>query len=163
MTPALLDLLKSLGPPFITVALGGVFAAFLVPRWQQRNDRARLYAERRLAIAEKVAEAFTLYVIAWRRLIAISQAGDEVLTPEQRELKRSFVQDRNDSRAALHAALNQAMIYFDHDVFASVEDFMRWDDAQFALALEDLPPIEAWTDWQRRVVNHLKRGLGARG
>lgn len=148
-------------PPLITIVIGGLFASILIPAWQSRFNRSKAASNRRLEIAESVTRYFQKYITSWRRLISISELERENngLLDEQRQLKNSFVIARNADRDALLEALCATRLYFSEQVYATIKEFIRWDDLASIKTLEGLPSVSEWREWEEKIVLALQREI----
>ena len=97
----------------------------------------------------------------WRRLISISELERENngLLDEQRQLKNSFVIARNADRDALLEALCATRLYFSEQVYATIKEFIRWDDLASIKTLEGLPSVSEWREWEEKIVLALQREI----
>jgi hypothetical protein len=156
--PVLEIILKNWSPPIISVLLGGVIVSILVPRWQVRFEKSRLYDRRRLELLESIAGNFPHYVANWRRLMQISHHEFEKgqLTEGELELKARFVEERNNSRDKLFSDLSLASVYFSDTVVDLITRFSEWDQDCTALRLDELPDIGSWQEWEVALIKSMK-------
>ena len=149
--------LKNWGPPIISVLVGGLLVSILVPRWQVRFEKSRQYDKRRLELLEGIAKTFPLYVANWRRLIDISfyeeQKGQ--LSQEEQDRKLRFVADRNTVRDKLFSSLSSARIYFSDSILTLITEFSEWDEKCTILELDELPQIQAWQEWELKIIRAM--------
>ncbi|MGO7149018.1 hypothetical protein ACCS52_26640 [Rhizobium ruizarguesonis] len=152
--------LKDWVPTLMTIIIGGIFASIVLPAWQERYLRAKALASRRLEIAENVTRNFQKYITSWKRLITISVLEAESgLNEEQKQTKMGFVVARNASRDALLESLAVSRLYYPETCSEVVQSFCKWDEDRSIERLDKLPKIDAWRDWERRVLESLYRDL----
>jgi hypothetical protein len=159
---ALLDIvLKEWIPPLVSVLLGGLIASILVPRWQVKFEKGRLYDRRKLELLEQISETFPRYVVNWNRLIYISlhEAKKGNLSQDEILRKQRFIDDRNSTRDALVSALNASRIYFSSNTEQLIEEFYHWDDQCSIMRVGELPKIDAWWTWERKLLSAMKNEL----
>ncbi|MEL6266442.1 MAG: hypothetical protein AAFR52_12470 [Pseudomonadota bacterium] len=149
--------LTNWGPTVFTVGVGGYLASVLFPRWQSGYQMTKQRTARKIEIAESVARNLEGYIIAWRRLIAISKLERErPLDEVEQARKAGFVTERNDLRDALFADLNVCGLYFSPPVTRLVHDFCDWDEENAVRRLDELPGIEEWRAWERRILEAMR-------
>ncbi|WP_161555708.1 hypothetical protein [Mangrovicoccus ximenensis] len=159
-------MLKGWGPPLVSIVIGGLFASILFPRWQDRFSRSRAGLDKRMELAECIAAQLARYLTAWRRLIDIARleaarrAGGAALAEAETARKLGFVADRNAARDELLDLCARAQLYFGEAALREIAGFAAWDESQAAKQLDDLPPIEEWRTWERRVLGAMRRDLG---
>ncbi|HKK36716.1 MAG TPA: hypothetical protein VJ994_10530 [Paracoccaceae bacterium] len=153
-------LVRHVAPPAVTVVIGGALTYLLFPMLQAGFERTRQRHRRRGELAETIAEGFQHYIAAWRRLRAIARLErSRSLSAEERELKSSFVLQRNETRDALVASLCRCRFYFSEKAWHELDEFMDWDESQASKRLDELPPLEDWRRREERIVRCLKREL----
>lgn len=150
-----LELLKAFGPPLATVIIGGLVASLLIPRLQERFNRQKILAERRLDLLEKVTDTFPRYIISWKRLMEISELGSDMLSEEQIARRNEFVKYRNAHGEELIALLRKSQIYFTRSTYDRAQRFIDWDRSQTIKTLDELPDIEEWKSWEDYVLKGL--------
>jgi len=154
-------MMRHWGPPLITIVLGGLFASILFPRWQEAHTRARAMAQHRLDLTEGLASAFAKYITAWRRLIDIARLGQErPLTETEIERRNAFVVQRNGARDTLLDLCARGQLYFSDQVCDLIAAFIAWDSEQASKQLAELPEIAEWREWEKRILQRLKREYG---
>lgn len=152
--------LRHWGPPIVTIVVGGLFASVLFPRWQARWSRERAVGERKVALYEGIAENFSLYVTAWRRLIQISGLQRQRELSEREMLRKDqYLAQRTDARDALVCEFAKARLYFSAKSRGRIDSFLGWDETNGAKQLEDLPQIAEWKRWEEEIVRCLRDEL----
>jgi hypothetical protein len=147
-------------PSILTVVLGGYVASVLFPRLQRKFQKASQEEERKRQIAEEVVQAFSRYVISWRRLIQISRLERERdLSESEIARKREFVSDRKEQRDLLVDKLRLCELYYCGEVCTALNGFLDWDELQSLKTLDDLPDISDWRDYERKLVGLIKNEL----
>ncbi|MFA3915959.1 hypothetical protein [Ruegeria hyattellae] len=151
-------------PPLITIFVGGLMASILFPRWQDRYNRHRAREDRKLALAEEVAQNMKKYIQAWNRLRAIAEleaSRPDGLTEVEFERKKSYVEERSNARDELHDNLVSAQLYFSADAQAAIGDFFRWDERCSELHLDQLPERSEFAVESRKVVSTIHAEIEA--
>ncbi|MGD1923522.1 MAG: hypothetical protein ACFB03_04950 [Paracoccaceae bacterium] len=155
--------IESWGPPVLTIVVGGLFASILFPRWQAQYNRGKALGEHKIKLYEEIAEHFSLYIAAWRRLISIARLEKRrKLSEREMNRKEQFVLQRNDYRDTLISEFARAKLYFSAKSRIEIEDFMKWDEANGTKTVDELPTISEWQDWEERVVQCLRKELRIR-
>lgn len=132
-------------PGLITVVAGGYLASILFPKLQRKAHRTSQFEEKKLQIAEKIVQDFNRYIVAWRRLIQISEFElAQGLSDEEYERKNQFVAQRNERRDNLLDSLKLCQLYFCEGACKEIQRFVDWDERQTQQPLEKLPGIDAW-------------------
>jgi hypothetical protein len=158
-SPAAL-IIRHWGPPLITIVLGGLFASILFPRWQDAYTRSRAASQHRIDLTEQIASAFTSYITAWRRLIAIAELGAErELSQAESDRLNGFVAERNEARDDLLDLCARGQLYFSDGACDSISEFVAWDEDQSTKRLNELPDIEEWRSWEKKILRRLKGEL----
>jgi hypothetical protein len=144
--------------PLIPIIVGGAFASILFPRWQSMYNQTKTRTERRVSIIEDMSVHFSKYVTAWRRLLQITRLEEQrPLSEAELQRKEAFVEQRTEERDELFSSFARGQLYFTEDACALIGDFMRWDQAQSSKTIADLPDIEEWRAWERRIFSLLKQ------
>jgi hypothetical protein len=161
LTPLLDIILKEWIPPLVSVLLGGLMASILVPRWQAKFEKGRLYDKRRLELLEKISESFPLYIVNWNRLIHISlhELKKGNLTPDETLRKQGFIENRNNTRDTLISSLNASRIYFSSRTECLIEEFYHWDNECSVMRIGDIPEINAWWTWEKKLLSAMKKEI----
>lgn len=147
-------------PPLITILIGGVLASVLFPRWQDQHARYHAREDRKLALAEEFSRNITRYLVCWRRLRTIAElelSRSDGLTEAEFERKKKFVEARDTARDALMDTLCSLGVYFSNNVRASIDDFIRWDEACCSSRINDLPPREDYTKKRQELIAVVHR------
>ncbi|MCA8883337.1 MAG: hypothetical protein KDA50_06260 [Rhodobacteraceae bacterium] len=150
-------MIRHWGPPLISILVGGLFASVLFPRWQESWTRTRARSQHGLEMTENLASSFSAYLTAWRRLIDIAGLQQErPLTEEEKARLLGFVADRNAARNTLLDLCARGQLYFSDAACDTITEFLDWDRKQAAKRLDDLPDLEEWRVWQKKIMRQLK-------
>lgn len=156
-TSPLALMMRHWGPPLISILVGGLFASILFPRWQENWNRSRARSQHELDMTENLAASFAAYLTAWRRLIDIARLGTQrPLTEAEQDRLYGFVADRNAARDRLLDLCARGQLYFTDPACDTISEFLDWDRQQAAKRLEDLPELEEWRGWQKKIMRQLK-------
>jgi hypothetical protein len=148
------------GPPLISILVGGVVAQIVLPRLQASFNRTKLFDEKRVLVMEELAEVFPTYIANWARLISMAQAeraSGGVLPPHLKQKKDEHADDRNRARDELLSLIARARLYFSDPVEEEMANFLAWDKRYVSATLDELPAVEEWTRWERRILNAMRR------
>lgn len=141
----LFQILTKALPSLMTVVAGGVLASTMFPRLQRSYQRTLQTEEKKIELSEAVVRAFSRYVAAWSRLIAISELeADRALSEEEQSRKQEYVEDRKNYRDELFDGIQMAQLYFSDEFCSELKKFAEWDALQSTKTLSELPPISEW-------------------
>jgi len=147
-------------PGLITVVTGGYLASILFPKLQKKARRNSQFEEKRLEIAEKIVQDFNRYIVAWRRLIQISEFElTQGLSDAEQERKTQFVMQRNERRDNLLDSLKLCQLYFCEGACKEIQRFVDWDEKQTRQSLDQLPNIEAWREHESTLLSLIRNEI----
>lgn len=155
-------IMSNWAPSLITILVGGVFASILFPRWQYYYARARSREERKHTLAEDLSRNMRRYISCWNRLRSIAEleiVREGVLSEEEAERKRNFVEARNASRDALLDTLCSIEIYFSENVQKGIDEFITWDDKCSTARVNELPSREEYVQKRRSLLEMVHREI----
>lgn len=147
-------------PSLLSIIAGGLFASVLIPRWQARWSKNRAQEDRRVELYETIAEHFSLYITAWRRLIEIATLeATRPLSEQEAERKQAIVAHRTEERDELLRAFSKSSLFFSAESDARIEAFLEWDECNGAKRLDELPEIDEWKRREKEILSSLRRDL----
>jgi hypothetical protein len=62
--------------------------------------------------------------------------------------------------ASNDSSLNASRIYFSSHTEHLIEEFYHWDNECSVMRIGDLPEINAWWTWERKLLSAMKKELG---
>lgn len=145
----------------ISVGVGGFAVSLIVPRLQHSWQEAKYLLEKRRELAEQIVLSFGAYITGWRRLrVLASKEMSSGLTEIEKARKEEALGDRRDARDRLFGSLRLARIFFDTKTVQAINEFTSWDEMQTSKKLEELPELQEWRYYERKIFDQIKREIG---
>jgi len=172
--------LQSLAPSIITGLLAGAMG-FLLASKSEIATKNKTYLDLKLKHADETSKAFADYVSTWRRLMiqcqSVVEAEDELKRNSssktegrdadgQRkilsEIKAAMIKTANsrpERRDRLMEQLEILRLYFSQDLVNDVDTFNTWDEGQQAKKCSEMPPREAFKQYEAKIVGRLRKEI----
>lgn len=147
--------------PFVT-AIFGLFSGIVLSMYNSDLSENRYFLEKRVIVADNIANEFSTYVVNWSRLIELRKkfnSEQQVLSSEERENFKRTVFARSDARAKLFSSLDSAHLYYSDGTSALIASFQEWDRQQAILTIDKLPDSKEWRTWQIRILRQLRKEI----
>lgn len=138
-------------PALITVLVGALFASFLLPRVQAVYAAKRALTDKKLDLVGTVTYRFRKYIVAWRRLRQLAVVLPQPMDEEDRKRLTALATLRNERKDDLIEALYQMKVAFSSGLADDIDRFLEWDELQTNKELPELPDLEEWVKWERRI------------
>ncbi len=149
------------GPPAVT-AIIGLVAGIGLSTYNSDLSKNRLFLEKRVVVADNIANEFSTYAVNWARLIQLRKELDTIKnapSPEERENFKRTVFSRNDARDKLFSSMDSAYLYYDKDTSILIASFREWDVQQAKLTIDRLPDPKEWRAWQVKILRQLHKEI----